>query len=304
MKTRKSIKSLLVLILALALVFTDCATFTSFSNNQVYAKTRNKKSTKKSYKLSPKASVDVIIFSGQSNMMGHGNKDQAPKLKAPAFEYKSVTDKKHLNLLKEPFGYGQDSGNLVNGKYCTGSMVTAFCNAYYAKTKTPIVAVGATKLGSGSVGWSTVIYKDVEKRIKQSVKAVKKMGYTVNHVYLVWMQGENDVCAQTPAKDYTERIGGMLDTIAKETPVEQCFLIKTGSIVFNMGAGDLADPAEICKAQSDICKKYDSVTLISGKAYKLGMEYYQADQLHFTQQGLNVIGTEAGRNAGKYAATH
>jgi hypothetical protein len=248
--------------------------------------------------------VDLIVFAGQSNMMGHGDAAKAPDLiEGAAYEYKSVTDKNSLSDLKEPFGYKQDSGNLVNGQYCTGSMVTAFCNAYYNETGTPIVAVAASKLGSGSVGWSTVYYKDVEQRIKQSVKAVKKMGLKIDHCYLVWMQGENDVCAGTSTKQYVKRIGGMLKKITKDTAVEKCMLIQTGKLVYNMGAGDLADPEPILAAQLQICEKYDQVILISSKAAKVGQRYYQADLLHFNQKGLNAIGKDAGKNAGKYTNT-
>lgn len=245
--------------------------------------------------------VDLIIFSGQSNMMGHGSASKAVTLtEGAAYEYKSVTDKKKLSILKEPFGYGQDSGNLVNGELCTGSMVSAFCNAYYAQTKTPVVAVAASKLGSGSVGWSTIFYRDVEKRIKQSVKAVKRMGLKIDHCYLVWMHGENDVCAGTSASQYTKRIGGMLKRITKDTAVEKCMLIQTGQYVYNIGAEDLADPAEIFAAQKQICNKYKEVILISSKASRLSKSYYLSDMLHFNQKGLNLIGKEAGRNAGKY----
>ena len=92
----------------------------------------------------------------------------------------------------------------------------------------------------------------------------------------------------------------MLKTITDHTSVEKCMLIETGSIVYNMGAGDLADPTAINKAQKQICDKYDEVVLISDKAYKLSEKYYQSDKLHFTQKGLDAIGKEAGSNAGKY----
>ena len=254
-----------------------------------------------SYKKNFPKGVDLIVFSGQSNMMGHGNAAEAPKLtKGAAYEYKVVTAKNKISTLTEPFGYRQDSGHLVNGAYATGSMVTAFCNAYYKQTRVPVVAVNATVIGSGSVGWSTVLYKDVIKRVKQSYKAMQKMKIPVNHVYLVWMQGENDVCAGTPAKDYEERIGGMLQTIVKKSPVEKCMLIQTGSIVYNIGAGADADSKEILLAQQNICNNCDSVVMISKIAPKLGAQYYQNDRIHFTQQGLNKIGTDAGKKAGAY----
>ncbi|MBE5871704.1 MAG: hypothetical protein E7294_10655 [Lachnospiraceae bacterium] len=249
--------------------------------------------------------VDLIIFSGQSNMMGHGDAKGAPKLTdGAAYEYKSVTDKKRLNVLKEPFGYKQDSGNLVNGAYCTGSMVTSFCNAYYQKTKTPVVAVAASKVGAGSVAFSTVIYKDIEKRIRQSVKAVRKMGLKIDHCYLVWMQGENDVCAGTLTDEYVERIGGMFRKIVKDTKVEKCMVIKTGSYVYNMGAEELADPKAVLEAQEKICRQYKCAVLISDKAPKLGQEYYQWDMIHLNQEALNLVGRDAGAHAGTYAVSH
>lgn len=255
-----------------------------------------------SCKVTVRDSVDLIIFAGQSNMMGHGEAAMAPKVPdGVAYEYKTVTDKRRLNPLKEPFGYKQDSGNLVNGKYCTGSMVSAFCNAYFKQTNTPVVCVGATKVGSGCIGWSTFFYKDVQKRIKQSVKFLHKKGIKINHCYLVWMQGENDVCAGTDKKTYVTAIGGMLQNMVKKTEVEQVLLIQTGKIVFNIGAKELADPTEILAAQKRICQKYSGVTLISSKATTLEAEYYRNDFLHINQTGLNLIGKEAGKNAGKYA---
>lgn len=258
-----------------------------------------------SCKIIVNSKIDLIIFAGQSNMMGHGNAAGAPELKeGAAYEYRSVTNPNGLKVLNEPFGYKQDSGGLVNGKYCTGSMVTAFCNSYFKQTKTPVVAVAATRYGSGSVAWSTALYQDVEARIKQSVRAVKKMGLKIDHCYLVWMHGENDVCAATPTDQYVERIGGMLRQITKDTSVEKCMLIQTGRIVYNAGTKSLADPNAILAAQEQICENYDEVILISNKATVLGAEFYQSDQLHFTQQGLNKIGTDAGKNAGKYAKKH
>lgn len=250
-----------------------------------------------------KKGADLIIFAGQSNMMGHGDASLAPKLtKGAGYAYNVVTAKNKLATLREPFGYKQDSGYLVNGEYATGSMVTAFCNAYYKETKTPVIAVPATVIGSGSVGWSEVLYKDVIKRTNTAYKAMKKMKIPVRHVYLVWMQGENDVCASTPAKDYEKRIGNMLKTITEKSPVEKCMLIQTGSIVFNYGAQADADPSEILKAQVNICKHYKKqVVMISQLTPKLNDSYFQRDRLHLTQEALNKVGTDAGRRAGRYA---
>lgn len=264
------------------------------------------KAEAKNYSKNFPNGADLIIFAGQSNMMGHGTAKMAPKLiKGAGYEFKVVTNKKKLCTLKEPFGKGQDSGNLVNGEYATGSMVTAFCNSYYKQTGRPVIAVNATVIGSGSVGWSKVLYKDVISRINTATKRMQAMNVPIKHVYLVWMQGENDVCAATPAEDYEKRIGGMLKRIVVKTPVEKAMMIQTGSIVFNIGAKADADPAEVLKAQKRICKNYSEyVTMICSMTPKLDDTYYQKDRLHLTQKALNKIGKYAGKVAGKYANKH
>ena len=160
--------------------------------------------------------VDIIVFAGQSNMTGVGNTALAPKLRDHAgYAYNYVTAKNKFSDLEEPFGRGQDDENLQNYDYARGSMVTAFVNAYYQKTKTPVIAVPASAVGTGSVSWADFRYKSVVTRVNAAKKLAQKKGLAVRHTYLVWMQGENDAFAGMSAKAHTSNLKSMYQKIKK-----------------------------------------------------------------------------------------
>ncbi len=144
--------------------------------------------------------VDIIVFAGQSNMTGVGNTALAPKLKNHAgYAYNYVTAKNKFSDLKEPFGRGQDDENLQNYDYARGSMVTAFVNAYYQKTKTPVIAVPASAVGTGSVSGRISDISPWSPESMRQKSSHRKKGLTVRHTYLIWMQGKTmhlPVCPQ------------------------------------------------------------------------------------------------------------
>ncbi|MBQ7066723.1 MAG: Ig-like domain-containing protein [Lachnospiraceae bacterium] len=250
-------------------------------------------------KVTVSDTVDLIVFAGQSNMTGRGSAKAAPKLiDGAGYESKTVTDNGKLYTLKEPFGLNQDRGSLDDSGLRTGSLVTSFVNAYYTKTKTPVVAVSATIAGSGCVSWSEIHYKEVAARVKQAEKALKKRGIKIDNCYMVYMQGENDGFAKTSQKFYKKKLITMFNRVKKSCNVEKCLLIRIGKYTKDP---DLYD--DIVKAQTDVCKTNKNFVLVSTKAAALKKSYYQADGIHLTQRGLNILGKEAGLNAASYKLT-
>ncbi|MCR5418042.1 MAG: hypothetical protein K6E84_03930 [Lachnospiraceae bacterium] len=266
-----------------------------------------------------KKTVDIIVFTGQSNMMGHGNADEAPKLKKNAgYAYLPVTGKGRLSELWEPFGKDEHEGDFCNiygdENLVTGSMVTAFVNAYYTQTGTPVVAVPAGLNGSGSLMWKTKHYKAVARRVNAAKKAAKKK-FKIGHVYMVWLQGESDATAMQRNEDgtcesgmteakYISNVKGMFKKVKNKAKVSKCFVIRIPSYY-----GDNKDPygtswntyfKKIQKAQTNLCKDKNFVMVYS-KTPSLGKSYMQQDYLHINQQGLNKIGKGAGKAAGKFA---
>ncbi len=268
-----------------------------------------------------KKKIDIIVFAGQSNMMGHGDAEKAPALKKNAgYAYLPVTGKGKLSPLTEPFGRDESDGYFMNfymgENYATGSMVTAFVNAYYSQTKTPVLAVPASMLGTGSQSWSSRRYKGVVNRTKAAKAAAKKAGYSVRHIYMVWLQGESDATAMQREADgtnesgmnadvYIKNVKSMYKKIKKQAKTEKCFVIRIPSYY-----GDMKDPygtgwntyfKKIQKAQTRLCDENQDFVMIYSKTPSMGAGYMQEDRLHITQQGLNRIGNAAGKNAGKYA---
>lgn len=240
--------------------------------------------------------VDLIVFAGQSNMTGRGDATYAPSLTDGAgYECRTVTNPNTIMNLTEPFGTGQDSGNLYDADLRTGSMVTAFVNTYYQKTKTPVVAISATQTGSGCVSWGHIRCVDIVKRIKIAKKTLRKKGLKIDNCYLVFMQGENDALAGTDPNFYQENLKSMMAYIMKRSDVEQCLLIRIGKYTMNPSAY-----RTIIRAQTQLCKTDGRFALVSVKAATLPDIYYQADGIHINQWGLNLIGREAGRNAAYY----
>ena len=101
---------------------------------------------------------DLFLFIGQSNMAGRGVSsprwpEGAPELTPGAgFEYRSVSAPEQLFPIQEPFGAAENDPNgIFEPGMKTGSLVTAFVNAYYAQTHTPIIGVSASKGGSAII---------------------------------------------------------------------------------------------------------------------------------------------------------
>lgn len=254
---------------------------------------------KYSCKITVSDTVDLILFSGQSNMTGRGDASLAPALTDGAgYECKAVTKPSSIEPIKEPFGMGQDRGTMADGSLRTGSLVTAFTNAYYKQTKTPVVAVSATVAGSGRVSWSTLHYKEAAKRLNAAQKALKKKKIKIRHIYIVHMQGENDGFAGSSVKDYTESLKLYYKNMKKNTDVEACMIIRIGKYVKDRSLYD-----KVIKAQTNLCKTDENFVLISTKAATLPDSNYAEDGIHIKQSGLNTIGKEAGKHAGIYANT-
>ena len=94
----------------------------------------------------------------------------------------------------------------------------------------------------------------------------------------------------------------MVRKIKQKTKVEKCMIISIANYTLDPVIGE--NFRRIQKAQKSLCQNNKNFVLISTKATSLSSEYFREDGLHILQDGLNKIGTEAGRNAGKYAKTH
>lgn len=262
--------------------------------------------TKKVYTVKVNDTVDLIIFAGQSNMCGSGgNSGAAPKPDTgTAYEFDISTNTKKCITMKEPFGEGTSRINGLedSGTYSTkGSLVSAFCINYYKQTKIPVVGVSASWGGTSTNTWlNRGLVKETQRRVRLAKKYMKKKGIKIRHTYMVWYQGESDAAQGLEGWQYNNRMKKIY-TKMKKVGVKKVFMIRIGQNQAAIGQTD-----EIVKAQKKLCDTNKNFIMVSKSAYQFGLNpgAYHYDAIHINQTGLNKIGYEAGKAAGKYAKKH
>lgn len=245
--------------------------------------------------------ADLILFMGQSNMSGAGgNAEEAPELiKGAGYEYRAITQPKELVVLTEPFGaeehkegFLDDRGLIERG----GSLVTSFVNAYYKETKERVVAVSASRGSAQISSFNNYLVEDVIERLEGAKRTMMEQQVNIRHIYMVWFQGETDAYAETPQEKYIGEMQKLLNTL-QPYGVEKCFVIQIGNVV--MG-DEIVDTTKMHEIQETLCETDENFVLVSTLPKELSKPPYTEDQIHFTQQGLNLIGEDAGKAAGNY----
>ncbi len=183
-----------------------------------------------------KKDVDLFLFMGQSNMAGRGivndlHPEGAPALIAGAgYEYRAVSSPGRLYPIAEPFGRLENrAGGIDDGDMKTGSMVTAFVNAYYEAAGVPVVGVSASKGGSRIDFWQPggSFLTDAIDRMRDACRFLDANDYRIRHRLMLWCQGESDGDAAKPGSQYQREFTCMLDAMLHEG-IERCFLIRIG----------------------------------------------------------------------------
>lgn len=248
--------------------------------------------------------ADLFMFMGQSNMAGRGivtaaHKECAPGLREGAgYEYRAVSAPDSLYPISEPFGRNENRrGGIDDGDMKTGSMVTAFANAYYEKTNVPIVGVSASKGGSRLDCWQPGgdFLTDAIARMKAASGFLAANHFHVRHRFMVWCQGESDGDISKPGELYQREFEHMLGAML-QAGIERCFLIKIGH--YN-GTGE-QDYSEIRMAQDIIARTNENVVMVSRSFAEMKERGLMKDEFHYFQEAYNIVGQEAGTNTADY----
>ena len=210
--------------------------------------------------------ADLWMFMGQSNMAGRGITSErwpetAPELIPGAgWEYRAVSAPFQLFPIAEPFGKDENRrGGIDDGTMKTGSLVTSFVNAWYARTQVPVLAVSASKGGSCIREWQpdSPYLTDAIKRMHDALDFMHSSGHTVRHRYILWCQGETDGDLGTEESAYR----GMF------------------------------------RWQKEIAAEREDVCLVSTRFEGMREEGLMKDAFHYFQRGYNLCGEDAGKRA-------
>lgn len=256
--------------------------------------------------------VDLVLFIGQSNMAGRGDASAATKVTAGhAFEFRAISDPTRLYLLEEPFGVNENhptSGISENTK--TGSMVSAFCEAYYGETGTPIVAVSCSKGGTAISVFDTngTAYADAVARVKSAQDYLNgeyangNADLKLRHTYVVWLQGETDGDNGTDPAVYKETLDRIVKGFKQDIGAAQTFIIPIGVYNGNDDARNASYTA-IREAQKQYCEGNPDATVISNALVTFRQYGLMKDEFHFKQEGYELVGSEAGVNMAHFVKT-
>lgn len=251
--------------------------------------------------------VDLVIFMGQSNMSGKGDAALAPAV-SKGWEYRAISDRSCLYPISEPFGIYENNPEGVNdtnenGEYRKlGGMVSAFANGYYETTGVPIVGVSCSEGNTAIEQWmeGTAFYNDAVERLNAAKDYLNSSSeYRLRNVYMVWCQGENNGDNGTSLDDYYNQLKAIVDSLVDKQLISQCFVVTIGKK--NVEDGTTYD--DIIQAQISLCKDDSNCTLVSTQFISMKDRGMMYDIYHYTQEGYNIVGQEAGKNAGSWVNT-
>lgn len=226
----------------------------------------------------PNATVDLILFMGQSNMAGRGiTSDEHPQpapslLPGAGWEYRSITAPDVLSPLEEPFGCKENTESGIND--------------------------GNMKTGSSILLWQpqTPFMEDVTNRLKAVKSFLADKQISIRHTCLVWCQGETDGDHHMPPEQYLTYFQNFWSAL-KERGVEHCFLIPIGQ--YN-GEDPSISYDELRACQMSFPDTFSDVSIASTAFQTMKDRGLMKDSFHYYQQAYNEVGTEAGTHAGTF----
>lgn len=251
-----------------------------------------------------KNSFDLFLFMGQSNMAGRGISnatwsETSPTLISGAgFEFRAISDPGKLYPIEEPFGVNENNPKgIFEPNKKTGSLVTAFTNAYYSTCHVPIIAISASKGGSVIAKWQDHhdYLTDSLLRLKRAKHYCAQQHIHLAHKYMVWCQGESDGDYETPIELYKNAFNNMLHTMLS-AGIEMCFMITIGH--YN-GLGNI-NYASIISTQYEIANDHPKVLLVSDDFISMRTRGLMKDDFHYYQAAYNEVGSIAGKNTGTF----
>ena len=248
--------------------------------------------------IDTKKEVDLFIFMGQSNMSGFGgDATLAPEVpEGWGYEYKAISNPDGLLHMVDPFGLNEDNTDSgVSGTKRAGTLVPAFTNAYYENTGIPVVGVSCSR-GSTDTDFWMPRGKPLEDAINRHLSAenwLRENGYVIRNNYMVWLQGESD--SGKSVKAYKSNLIDITREMISRTGVTNCMIIRIGKQNPVTSSFD-----KVIQAQTELSKEYGEFVMASTLAVTFPDEGLMSDGVHYTQEGYNLLGADAGKNVAYY----
>ena len=152
--------------------------------------------------------------------------------------------------------------NTLGASWCgCTNMVPSFCRAYHKKTGKQIVAVHTAKGSTRVADWlpGTNGYRMLRNK---SLAAIVKTGavYGVDHVFVIWLQGESDAVAGCSKEEYMIRLKQLKEALKQDIGLARFCLIRVGRFT-----SDERDTA-VMDAQSELYREDSDFVMLTEQA--------------------------------------
>ncbi len=236
--------------------------------------------------------MDIIIFSGQSNMQGQT--EACPTDRTPvigAYEYRFNTDE--IIPLCHPVGETVGDALLWGAHEGHGSLIPDFCRAYRDTCGQDVLAVHAARGSTTAAEWQpeTDRYAALVAKVRGALAHIPHP----ERIYFVWLQGESDAIYSVSQADYETKLRRLKAALLQDLPIDACAVIRVGKFVED--ARDLA----ILRAQEALCAAGDfhMLTRITGVCTQNAAYLNPHVPGHYGNAGMTLIGRSAGENLGR-----
>ncbi len=264
--------------------------------------------------------IDLIIFSGQSNMQGQAECLSENEVVDGAYEYRFLSDR--LEPLKNPVGesvrFDRSEGVALradvplrevladwlashvvgSASYGYTNLVPEFCRAYIGETGREVVAVHAAKGSTEIAYWQPdgEAYCFIVDKTRAAIARVNKE-YEIDRIFFVWLQGESDAIAGRSKSYYKEKLTALCAALKNDIGINSFCVIRVGR--FTRDARD----DEIISAQDEVCRESEKFIMLTEIAAELcdKPEYMNPNVAgHYSARGYELLGRTAGSALRKY----
>lgn len=257
--------------------------------------------------------VDIILFTGQSNMVGCATTSYSSNIEEnSAFEVKFNSnidrEKGHLydfcrQRRQNDLGNNVYQGStLVLEKQGSATLVPAFLQEYINQTGHKVIFAHAARGGQEIQFFTQTAMSYLIDKVNATMEIAqtyaKENGYQIGKKFYVIYQGESDAAKKTSKEDYKARYKKFHQMLLDKTGLEFGSIITPGYWNAQNSSYNAASLDTIVEADQELAQENKDIYVVTKNVttiYSKDQKYLNKDLLHLNAIGLRMIGDDAAK---------